>query len=90
LAKLFVKEARRTSDPVSGFFAINKERVKPEITTSGYKALLDVLVRNPKAKVCEVPYTFENRRRGKSKLSFREIKEYWDQVMGYRKNRWAI
>jgi len=80
LAKLFVKEARRTSDPVSGFFAINKERVKPEITTSGYKALLDILVRNPKAKVCDVPYTFVNRRRGKSKLSFREIREFLKQV----------
>jgi len=80
LAKLFVKEARRTSDPISGFFAINKERVKPEITTSGYKALLDILVRNPKAKVCDVPYTFVNRSRGKSKLSFREIREFLNQV----------
>lgn len=85
LAKLLIPEARRTSDPVSGFFAINKERVKPEITTSGYKALLDVLVRNPRAKVCDVPYTFVNRRRGKSKLSFREIREFWGQVIGLRR-----
>ncbi len=80
MAKLLIPEARRTSDPVSGFFAINKERVKPEITTSGYKALLDILVRNPRAKVCDVPYTFVNRRRGKSKLSFREIKENWQSL----------
>jgi len=26
-----------------------------------------------------------NRRRGKSKLSFREIREFWDQVIGLRR-----
>ncbi|MGC9106223.1 MAG: polyprenol monophosphomannose synthase [Thermoprotei archaeon] len=87
LAKLFLPEARKSSDPVSGFFAVRKDRVKPEITTSGYKALLDVLVRNPQAKVCDVPYVFRNRESGKSKLGSREIREFWNQVMRLRKER---
>ena len=86
LAHLLLPETRVSSDPVSGFFAFRRDKVDPAtITTNGYKALVDILVRNKFDRVCEVPYVFIQRKKGKSKLGSREIIEFVRQVMRLRK-----
>lgn len=65
------------SDPLSGFFAIKKSVFKKtNIRTQGYKILLNILVDNPGIRIIEVPYTFKDRHKGKTKLGNKEIIEY--------------
>jgi len=75
--KILIREARNTSDPLSGFFAvrlstINLESLKPK----GFKILLEILARHPCLKVREVPYVFMRRRSGESKLGFGVITDF--------------
>ena len=60
----------RIKDPMSGFFAFKKGAVSGlSFDALGYKFLLELLVKaNRNITVREIPYTFENRRLGKSKL----------------------
>ncbi len=68
----------KVKDPLSGFFAIRKEKIFYETKwhAIGYKILLEILVRFPNLKVKEVPITFEERKYGKSKLNIKEIINY--------------
>ncbi len=82
LAKLFLPPARKTSDPLSGFFGVKKKLIfNPRIMPIGYKILLEILVKNPQAKVCDVPYIFRSRVKGKSKLGLKTISEYLIQLI---------
>ncbi|MEB3816382.1 MAG: glycosyltransferase family 2 protein [Desulfurococcales archaeon] len=79
LAKLLVKEAQKTSDPMSGFFLVKREFIQryiDELRPRGYKILLEILARAGDAKVSEVPYTFYPRAAGRSKLGIKEIVDY--------------
>ena len=60
----------RTKDPMSGFFAFKRSIVNGlAFDALGYKFLLELLVKADKnITIREIPYTFENRRLGKSKL----------------------
>ncbi len=64
------------SDPMSGFFIVNAQhmrRIIGKLKPSGYKILLDILVNSTGASVSEVPYTFNPRLKGKSKLGIGTI-----------------
>ncbi len=64
-------------DAVSGFFACKRWILEGiEFTTSGYKILLEVLVKVDNIRVKEIPYTFVNRCHGKSKFSTKIAIEY--------------
>jgi len=77
LAWLLVPESRRTRDPMSGFFAVRKGRVKYEpVNPRGFKALLEILYENPRARVAEVPYVFRRRVWGESKLTVSTMLDY--------------
>jgi len=70
-------------DPISGFFAFPRyimENIR--IDTYGYKFLLEILVKARGVKVKEIPYTFVDRRSGKSKLDTRVMLDYLSAV-GY-------
>ena len=57
------------SDPMSGFFAFNRNILDGiKFDALGYKVLLEILVKAKGAKVKEIPYTFTNRTLGSSKL----------------------
>lgn len=60
----------KTKDPMSGFFAFKKQIINGLMFDAlGYKFLLELLVKaNKNITIREIPYTFENRRLGKSKL----------------------
>lgn len=70
------------TDPVSGFFAIKKEVVdKAALKPKGYKILLEVLGKGNWEKDKEIPFEFVDREIGTSKLKFKTIVEYAEQVL---------
>ena len=61
------------SDPMSGLFAFRRGAVDLDgLRAAGFKLLLEILVRNPAARVSEVSYSFAPRNAGRSKASLRE------------------
>ena len=61
------------SDPLSGLFAFRRSAVDLEqLRPVGFKILLEILVRTPRARVAEVAYCFSARNAGESKASLRE------------------
>jgi dolichol-phosphate mannosyltransferase len=79
LAQLAVPTARKLSDPMSGYFAVEADVVDPvreRLRPSGYKILLELVARCPVREIAEVPYTFEERDEGASNLGPREYARY--------------
>jgi len=69
-AKLFLSEARRLTDPVSGLFAFRREIFRPlEREWRGYKLLLFVLAMTRGSRIAEVGFRFEPRSSGASKVT---------------------
>ncbi len=70
IAWLALPEARRVSDPISGFFGFRREVFLPlDPTYRGYKLLLFLLVMNGNRPVREVGFQFAPRAGGESKLT---------------------
>lgn len=68
---------RNTKDPTSGFFAFKHDAIRDiKIENSGYKILLEILVKGKDLEVKDIPYTFNNRKLGKSKLSSTVVLDY--------------
>lgn len=69
-----------SSDPMSGFFATRRdliERIAPDLSTDGFKILLDILASAPAGlKLAEIPYTFGSRQSGESKLDNRVMVDF--------------
>jgi len=71
----------KPKDPMSGFFAFKKNIIKGlNFDALGYKFLLEILVKTKGINVKEIPYTFENRRFGSSKLNNSIIIDYFKSV----------
>ena len=69
-ARGMLADARRVSDPVSGFFAFRREVFRPiNPGFRGYKLLLFLLVMAHGQPVAEVPFRFEPRTAGASKVT---------------------
>lgn len=72
----------KTKDPMSGFFAFKKNIIKElNFDAIGYKLLLEMLVKTKGINVKEIPYTFENRKFGSSKLDSSTIINYLKSVL---------
>lgn len=66
----------RANDPMSGFFLVRRRCVEGvSFQRSGFKLLLDVLIRGHIASVQEIPFSFGLRSGGESKANF---KVGWD------------
>lgn len=66
-----------TTDPLSGMFMVQADVVRGrQMRPLGYKILLEVLARGEYSKVTDVPYIFESRTEGESKLGARQSWEY--------------
>jgi dolichol-phosphate mannosyltransferase len=80
---------RDIRDPISGFFAFPRYIIENiGISSSGYKLLLEILVKTKGARVKEVPYAFTNRKLGESKLDSHIIFDYlWAIWYLYRYGR---
>ncbi len=71
----------KTNDPMSGFFAFKKGILKGlNFDAIGFKILLEILVKKRELSVKEIPYTFQNRTFGSSKLDFSIILNYFKSV----------
>ncbi|MGB9483224.1 MAG: glycosyltransferase [Candidatus Dormiibacterota bacterium] len=70
VARSFFGEARRSTDPLSGFFCVRRDAVAGlELRPIGFKILLELLVCLPESKVVDVPYAFGERFSGTSKAT---------------------
>ncbi|MEM2930424.1 MAG: glycosyltransferase family 2 protein [Thermoproteota archaeon] len=77
LAHVSLPKTRHVSDPLSGYFAFNKKVIYGiKLNPVGYKILLEMLVKGGYGRVCEIPYSFQRRVGGKSKLGLSEILLY--------------
>ena len=82
LAQLIFKEARKTSDPLSGFFLLRNEAISGiQFRPTGFKILLEILVCAPELKVIEVPLNFQARNAGVSKATMRQGFEYLTHIL---------
>jgi dolichol-phosphate mannosyltransferase len=70
-----------TKDPMSGFFAFKRNIIKElNIDGIGYKFLLEILVKTKGVNIKEIPYTFQDRKLGNSKLGIKTILDYYKSV----------
>ncbi len=77
LAHLLLPHSRGVKDPMSGFFAFKKSVISGvTLQPIGYKILLEMLVVGNSEKVSEVPFMFQTRQKGESKLSAKLEVEY--------------
>ena len=65
-------------DPMSGFFMARRSVVRgvPALQRSGFKLLLEILVRAPLGSVQEIPFCFGLRQGGQSKANLSVVRDY--------------
>jgi dolichol-phosphate mannosyltransferase len=81
----FPRRLAAVSDPMSGFFLVRRDRLRPEeLHPRGFKILLEVLVRCRPLRIAEAPYTFGERVAGTSKASLREGLNYLAHLVSLR------
>jgi dolichol-phosphate mannosyltransferase len=82
LARIAFKEARKTSDPMAGFFLIKNRAISGiQFRPKGFKVLLEILVCAPELKVLEVPFDFRTRHAGVSKATLRQGFDYLTHIL---------
>src|SRR5918999_4379483 len=82
LARILFKEARKTNDPMAGFFLIKNQAISGiQFRPTGFKVLLEILVCAPELKVLETPFEFQVRHAGVSKATVRQGFEYLTHLM---------
>lgn len=77
LARALFREARRSRDPLSGFFLCRRQLVDGvEFRPVGFKILLELLVLLPEVVVRDVPLRFDRRAHGRSKATVAQGVQY--------------
>jgi dolichol-phosphate mannosyltransferase len=77
VAILLAKPLTSVKDPMSGCFLLRRKVIEGvNFNPTGYKLLLEILVKGNYKRVAEVPYVFRNRAYGQSKLGPSEILRY--------------
>ena len=72
---------RVVQDPMSGFFLMKRSVIDSALLKpTGYKILLEILAKGNFQRIIEVPYIFEERKNGKSKLGLKQYLEFPIQV----------
>ena len=78
----------RVLDPMSGFFLVRRNAIRDiKLHTQGFKILLEILVRGDIRSVKEIPFTFGQRFKGRSKATLRVGIEYLRLLAKLRKQR---
>lgn len=82
LAQVVFREARKTTDPLTGFFLVRNSAISGiQFRPTGFKILLEILVCAPDLKVIEVPFSFRARNAGVSKASVKQGLEYLQHIL---------
>ncbi len=82
LACYFLK--KEVTDPLSGFFMLKQEiihQIAPNLYSEGFKILLDILLKQPDAKIKELHYEFGQRIHGTSKLDTKVVFDFIDLLI---------
>ncbi|WP_353258094.1 glycosyltransferase [Prochlorothrix hollandica] len=75
---LLPRAVGRVSDPMSGYFLVRRSAIAARpLQPLGYKILIEVLGRGTLDRVAEVPYVFQEREAGDSKVT---AQQYWDYL----------
>ncbi|RMD45280.1 glycosyltransferase family 2 protein [Candidatus Pacearchaeota archaeon] len=91
VATLLSRVFTEVRDPMSGFFLVKKECIKNAgLNPRGFKILLEVLIKCKSLKIKEVPITFTNRIRGKSKAGIGEVLSLLKNLAGYLKYKKTV
>ena len=86
IAHLLLPSARRVKDPMSGFFMFRRDRMDPDVLKpTGYKIALEILLLGRFEHVVEVPFIFDDRSAGASKLKASTQIEYLRHVLSLAK-----
>jgi dolichol-phosphate mannosyltransferase len=73
----------KLKDPMSGYFLIWRKdfcEIREQLNGKGFKILLEILAGLHVSRIKEVPYTFQPRTKGESKLSGKVIFQYVQQL----------
>ena len=77
MGQVALKRLRNITDPTSGFFMMKRSIVQGvHLQPIGWKILIEVLARGRYDRVVEIPYAFQAREAGISKMSLREQWNY--------------
>lgn len=69
-------------DPLSGYFFLRREVLADlQLTSTGYKILLEILVKGRYASHRSIPFVFRNRQFSRSKLNWREHLLFAKQIL---------
>jgi len=86
VACLMARGLTPVRDATSGFFLIRRDLAQGvRISAGGFKICLELLVRGRPASVLEVPYVFEGRTAGESKMNLKEALGYLRQLRELRR-----
>ena len=81
IGKLMLPCLRKISDPTSGLFMFRKEAIEgADLRPVGWKIMIEVLAMSKYSTVVEIPYCFQDRTSGESKLSGKVTMQYLQQV----------
>ena len=84
VATLLARIYTNVKDPMTGFFMIKKECIDNiKLNPKGFKILLEIIIKGKYKKIKEIPITFVNRVKGKSKAGTKEIIYYMQNLIGY-------
>jgi dolichol-phosphate mannosyltransferase len=82
---LLTAKVRRVRDPMSGFFFMRRSVLDGvTLRPRGYKILLEVLARGRYEHTAEVPYRFEERQSGGSKMGVKQLWQYLVHLLHIR------
>jgi len=80
-ACLLARPLSPVRDAASGFFLIRADIARgTTIKAGGFKVCLELIARSEATRLVEVPYRFEDREQGESKMSLREAAGYVTQL----------
>lgn len=81
IGKIFLPCLRKVTDPTSGLFMFKRECLEgADLQPIGWKIMVEVLAMCKYSSIIEIPYTFQDREAGESKLSGKVTMEYLKQV----------
>ncbi|MBR5376030.1 MAG: polyprenol monophosphomannose synthase [Lachnospiraceae bacterium] len=83
MGKILLPCLKRISDPTSGLFMFRKEMLGgADLQPVGWKIMIEVLAMTDYSLVVEIPYAFQDRASGESKLSKDATMQYILQLLG--------
>lgn len=82
ISHLLLPATRQVKDPLAGFFMFRQDNIAgAKLTPVGYKISLEIMLTGKFQRIVEVPYIFEDRSAGKSKLRPQQQIDYLKHLL---------